>query len=105
MTIPPAAAEARASQSRSEEWFRRRSCGLSVDRFFEEDIDLVAERGAGLAHGTDRQFQNRSGADANCCHPPGPQFLLQMNDDALAIEVHNINREAHGKRVHAMTGS
>jgi len=71
----------------------------------EENVDLVAQHCGGFADRARRNFEHRGSLDAYCSHAPRFEIFFEMNHLAIAVKIDRINREAHGKRVNAMTGT
>jgi hypothetical protein len=81
------------------------SGGLSVNgTFFERNIDLVAERGQGLADGACRKLEHGGGVDADRRHAPGLELLFNVNDNSFPVKVNGVDGKTHGEGVDAVGG-
>src|ERR1700687_2836715 len=79
---------------------RRASSGLGVDwTFFERNIYLVADYGQGFADGAGGKLEDRSGMHANSGQAPGFELLFDVDDYPFPVEVHGVDRKAHGEGV------
>ena len=72
--------------------------------FFERNIDLVAERGQGLADGARGKLEHGSGVDANGGHAPGLEIFFNVDDNSFPVKVNGVDGKTHGEGVDAVGG-